>query len=389
MIQPGDIKIKALKWWPPLLESYVKGEVFFPKSIEKIGKIKAGDITNNYGLLYAAVKELYSHSKNNTGAGYSVKTIDKKFRRTGEHELPDAIEFETLEDYLAFTSKKKDWIYFTANYTKLISVLPALKEWCLVNVLALCDHSVDWDNIIKVCNYFLEVPRPHLYIRQLPIKVHTKFIQENEVLLQSLLDFLIPGHIRDSVNRKFEERYYLKYSEPLVRIRNLDERVESYLGLYDLSLPLSDFEKRKWKCKYVFIAENKMNFLTLPNTNDAIAIWSGGGFMVSYLKNADWLKGKEIFYWGDIDEHGFQVLHQIRSYFPRTTSLMMDMETYESFKQFAVQGKRNKAEILHLLNVEENLLYQYLKSNPNHNRLEQEKIHQSYVERKILERISS
>jgi hypothetical protein len=146
----------------------------------------------------------------------------------------------------------------------------------------------------------------------------------------------------------------------------------------DLSIRLSDFEMTDWGCDRVLIAENKMNFLTMPPLPSAIAIWSGGGFNISYLINAGWLKRKDIYYWGDIDEHGLQLLHQIRSYYAHTQSILMDKQTFETFREFAVNGERNKAERLDRLNKEEAGLYALLKSIDK-NRLEQEKIPQEYV----------
>lgn len=123
-----------------------------------------------------------------------------------------------------------------------------------------------------------------------------------------------------------------------------------------------------------------MNFLTLPLMASTVAIWSGGGFNIGYLKNATSLLKKKIIYWGDIDAHGFQILHQLRSYYPQVQSVMMDRETFDAFSVYAVNGSRNKTEQLSLLTDIENKLFQYLKTLETNNRLEQEKIPQAYVE---------
>ena len=238
--------------------------------------------------------------------------------------------------------------------------------------------DTNWPDILKVCQYFIVNPRPNLYLRQLPIRLHTKFIEENSSLLLSLFDFLFPEHIRNKDQKRFAERYFLKHDEPLIRIRILDEKLAIRNSIMDLSIRLSDFEMTDWGCDRLLIAENKMNFLTMPPLPSAIAIWSGGGFNISYLRNAGWLKGKDIYYWGDIDEHGYQILHQIRSYFAHTQSILMDKQTFDTFREFAVTGERNKAERLDLLNKEEAGLYALLKSIEK-NRLEQEKIPQDYV----------
>lgn len=379
MISPEEIKQQALKWWKPFLQCDISHEPFFPRQIERIGKVRPADITHRFENLQSEIDILYKDSKNETGIGYLVKTAGRNFRRTGAHELPDSIIFETVEDYLYCIGKKKEWRFFTRNYELLIERLPHLKEWIIDNVLLLTLPDTNWPDILKVCLYFVVNPRPNLYIRQLPIQLHTKFIEDNSTLLQSLLDFLIPDHIRNNGQKKFSERFYLKHDEPLIRIRILDEKVAILNNIMDLSIRLSDFEKTDWDCNRVLITENKMNFLTLPSLPAAIAIWSGGGFMASYLKNVGWFKQKDIYYWGDIDEHGFQILHQIRSYHAHAKSVMMDRQTFDHFHEFAVPGERNKAEKLDQLNTEEAGLYAWLKSKDTKNRLEQEKIPQDYV----------
>ena len=379
MISPAEIKNQALKWWKPLLQSYIREELFFPKSIDRIGKVQSSHVTARFELLQQEIEELYRCSKNQTGIGYQVQTAGRNFRRTGSHELPDAVVFETIEDYIAFTGCKKEWNIFLTNYNIIKSSIPALQNWALQNCLWLTNKNVNWNDVLKVCQYFIETPKPNLYLRQLPIEIHTKFIEENNALIQSLLDYLIPDHIRSVTQKRFAERYFLKYDEPLIRIRMLDIDLNRFGNFSDISIPLSDFEKLDMPASNILITENKMNFLTLPSTPSTIAVWSGGGFNVSYLKNVQWLKEKHILYWGDIDEHGFQILHQLRRYYPNTQSIMMDYKTFEHFSEFSVAGARNKSEQLSLLNGEEHKLFERLKLIDK-NRLEQEKISQGYVE---------
>lgn len=382
MISPDEIKNQALKWWKAFLQSIILEEQFFPKSIERIGKVQSGHITRRFETLRKEVELLYKYSKNQTGSGYLIKTTERNFRRTGSHELPDIVLFETDEDYIAFIGRKKEWSLFVSNYGIIKVTMPQLRQWALQHCLWLTESHVNWTDILKVCSYFIDNPRPELYLRQLPIPVHTKFIEGNVAVLQSLLDFLIPDHIRDANQKRFAERYFLRYDEPLIRMRFLDNRLSPKDGLSDISIPLSDFETFEIAAKNVLITENKMNFLCLPNLPSSIAIWSGGGFNISYVKNIARLNEKEIYYWGDIDEHGFLILHQLRTYYPHTKSILMDRITFGLFKQFAVVGSRNYLENL-CLTDEENATYRALKSVDN-NRLEQEKIPQEYIDKTLI-----
>ena len=380
MISPEEIKSQALNWWKLFLQSFIADTPFFPKTIDRIGKVKSGNIIGNFEVLQQEIEQLYRYSKSYTGTGYQVVTINHNFRRTGNHELPNCILFETTDDYISVIQKKKEWKTFLLNYEHITTTIPLLKEWAWQNCLWLTDSDISWPEVLKVCQYFILTPRPNLHLRQLPIKVHTKFIENNATLIQSLLNFLIPDHIRNAEQKRFAERFFLKYDEPLIRIRILDQS-RLYAGkLSDISIPLSDFEQADFPMGKVIIAENKMTFLTLPSLLSAIAIWSGGGFNISYLKGLQWLKGKEIFYWGDIDEHGFQILHQLRSYYPNAKSILMDKQTFEQFRDFAVDGPRSKSENLSFLDEAEAVLYKQLKMLGVKNRLEQEKISQYYIE---------
>ena len=380
MISPQEIKEQALKWWKPYLQSLIAKETFFPRQIDRIGKIKPSQITSSFATLKNEVDALYQSSKNEKGIGYLVKTTDKNFRRTGSQVLPDCLIFECEGDYLHVIGKEKDSKVFLRNSAFLLECLPQLKEWILSNPLELVSLKRNWEGIVNVCQYFINNPRPDLYIRQLPISIHTKFIEENDSLLQSLLDYLIPDHIRDVKDKRFAFRYYLKHDEPPIRIRLLDPNLALLDQVMDISLPLPDFEKNDWPVHTVFITENKMNFLTLPPSRSTLAIWSGGGFKVSHLKNAKWLTNKRIFYWGDIDIHGFQILHQVRTYYSQTQSVMMDKLTFENFQEWAENGEENRIETLPLLTNDEAELYTLLKSRTKNNRLEQEKIPQWYVD---------
>ncbi|MBR2262038.1 MAG: DUF2399 domain-containing protein [Paludibacteraceae bacterium] len=93
-----------------------------------------------------------------------------------------------------------------------------------------------------------------------------------------------------------------------------------------------------------------------------------------------WLNNKHIYYWGDIDAQGFEILSQVRTYFPATQSFMMDKETFERFNENDKGTKSNVATELNL-SKEELELYDYLKDNDL--RLEQEKIPFEYVIKNI------
>jgi hypothetical protein len=378
MITPNEIKGLCLKWWREVLLSAIDGGNCFPKEITRIGKISPKDILTKLTEHKSSIQLLRDNSKDYRGYGYNVILIEKQFEKIGRQQVPEKITIETIEDFLKYISKEKEYARFSSNLNLITAELPILVEWIKSNPLRLIEHDT-WRDTLKVCQYFIENPQPNLYIRQLPIEVHTKYIQANKQLMQSLLEFLIPKSINYSENR-FELRFNLKYAEPLIRIRFLDQETSPLSEVSDMSLPLSEFSVFKCICKNVLVTENIMNFLALPSLPQTVAIWSGGGFSVSYLKDIGWLKDKQFYYWGDIDAHGFQILNQFRTYFPNTVTLMMDEKTLKCFKP--AEGEPCTNQNLPMLTTEEHNLYQYLREN--NLRLEQEKITQAYAEDKLF-----
>jgi len=379
MITPKEIQEQCLKWWKEILLSSINSTCYFPKEINRIGKVGSKDILNKLSSYKESIELLKNNSKESKKVGYSLVLSEKLFDKIGRQSVPEKISIDSIEDYLKVTGKEKEYLVFLKNLSLIKTELPLLINWIKANPTKLIEHN-NWVDTLKVCQYFLKTPLPNMYIRQLPIDIHTKYISENKSIIQSLLDFLIPESINKS-ETKFELRYNLKYSEPLIRVRFLDYSLSPISNVTDISLTLSEFKTIRTECINIFVAENIMNFLTLPYLSKTIAIWSGGGFSVSYLKDINWIKEKQFFYWGDLDAHGFQILNQFRTYFKNTVAVMMDEETLACFK--SAEGTPASNQSLQQLTENELKLYNYLRQN--NIRLEQEKITQTFAVEKINE----
>jgi hypothetical protein len=164
-----------------------------------------------------------------------------------------------------------------------------------------------------------------------------------------------------------------------VRVHLLDEQLQKRydLPLSELSIPASQFAAldllRGQRC---IVTENEMTFLTLPSLRDTFALF-GGGFMVHNLGRVPWLTECPIFYWGDLDAQGFQILSRLRAVFPHVTSVMMDQETFSAFATFCVESTPCAIQQLPHLTSEEHDLFVYLTEHSL--RLEQERISHAYA----------
>lgn len=375
MITPTEIRKKAENKYLTYLRSVVERLAFEPVII--VGNKKPNDDTAQFEK---ELTELIAHSKEKKGYGYSIEYQKVKTRKHGEQDIPVSIGFMTERDYLKFIGKEQETVNFRRDVEKILSVFPELYEWIRrFPDKILYNHKV-WGDLLMVCTYFKNNPNPQLYIRELPVQVDTKFIERNKGIIKELLDIIIAESVNTGESR-FESRFNLRYDEPVVRFRVLDKAMSQVLfsGIDDLSVPISQFQKVEIPVEVVYIVENKMNMLTFPPIHKSIVVW-GHGFGVDILKDVPWLKSKKIFYWGDLDAHGFQILSEIRIHFPQVKSFLMDRATFDLFYEDAVGTETNVEKEL-CLTQEEKDMFEYVKEN--NFRLEQEKIPQEYVISKI------
>ncbi|AOW09738.1 Wadjet anti-phage system protein JetD domain-containing protein [Flavobacterium gilvum] len=385
MISPNEIKVKAGRKYLSLLQSIVDEKPFTQLVIR-------GDKGYNKSSLPEFEKEillLISHSKEKKSFGYTIDFQKVKTKHLGTQDLPTTIYFDTEMDLLKYLSKEKEVELFKVNYEKIISIFPELKEWVIQNPSRIIQNQNEWEGILKVCSFFKENPAPNLYIRELPINVHTKFVERNQAIIRDILDVLITEFVNIQ-EKNFEKRFNLKFSEPLVRFIILDKEISLnfFTGLDDIAIPVSQFEKLNIPLQKVIVVENKTTLyttLTLPRMDKTIAIF-GSGFSVSNIKNVDWFTNLELLYWGDIDVQGFEILSQFRGYFPQTKSVLMDKKTFDKFFENDNGTLTNKTGQLYLTD-DEQALYTILKAN--NWRLEQEKIPFDYVNKYFENEITS
>ena len=375
MITPTEIRKKAEKKYLAFLQSVVEGKTFDPVVI--VGNKKPND---DMAMFEKELTELMEYSKERKGYGYTIEYQTVKTRKHGLQDIPTSISFFTEYDYLKFIGKEQITAHFRADIGKGLSELPELKDWISKYPNKVLDNHNVWDDILVVCKYFKTTPKPQLYIRELPIQVHTKFIERNKGIIKELLDIIISEQVNTEATR-FEPHFNLKYDEPIVRFRVLDKTISEkfFSGTNDISLPISQFKSIGISVHTVYIVENKMNMLTFPLKSDSIVLW-GHGFGVDILKNVEWLRSKRIFYWGDLDAHGFLILSELRKHFPQVESFLMDRETFDAFFENDKGVKTNVVGDLYLTSKEKEM-FEYLKAF--NFRLEQEKIPFEYAKVKI------
>ena len=388
MLTPIDVRKKALSSWNSgrILGAVARNdEDFFPLRLAW-GRPTAKQLSNDFSAIRERIAEIKQHAGPDN-MGYTIEWQEINHRRFGRQQIPAALLF-SLEGFLHCTGRKKAFQQFVADLELIRSRHPILAEWLSARPMTVVKQAGKWPQLLLIVEYFKTHPQPDLYLRQLDIAgVDSKFIEQHKKILTDLLDLVLPATAVDQTvtglaHHGFERRYGLKFDEPLIRLRFLDPSRVPAPGCTDLTLPLSGFTRLQPACSRVIITENKINGLSFPPVPDSVIIF-GLGYGIHSLADTDWLQDKDIYYWGDIDTHGFSILSLVRSFLPQTRSFLMDRETLLDHRSLWGQEENSKRcldTLLHLTPAEQTL-YDELKNNTLalNVRLEQERISFSRV----------
>jgi len=146
-------------------------------------------------------------------------------------------------------------------------------------------------------------------------------------------------------------------------------------SLSDLTVPIEDLARLDLPVDDIVITENEVNGLALRARPGTLVVF-GQGYALERLGEVAWLARRRLFYWGDIDTHGFAILDRFRARFPAAESLMMDRATLLAHRRLWVEEPGPSTELLSRLTPEEITLLGELRRGVHGQRvrLEQERI---------------
>ncbi len=388
--RPEDVTAALRKRWRrgDLLAARVGGAPVIPLELP-LKRPSAREIAEQFGAVMSWVETLRQGSGEVRGRGYRLCWQHMANRVQGSNELPVAARIETEADAFFLLREEAAVRRFDVIADQTLARYPGLAGWLAKRSLQALEHADDWPAILDVLDSFVHRPRPGVYLRQLDVPgVDTKFIESRRRLIGDLLDAVLPEGAVDSAATgaaKFAQRYGLKAEPALIRFRLLDPAVDFH-GLTDLSVPAEEFARLELPVSQVFITENRINGLAMPACAGTLVIF-GLGYGLDRLSDIPWLARCRLWYWGDIDTHGFGILNRLRQILPNARSLLMDRETLLTHRRLWV---REPAEHRYLgepghLTPDERALFEDLRHDRlgERVRLEQERIGYGVVERAV------
>lgn len=356
--RPSEIRAHVQRLWDRgvLLSAPWADEALFPLIIP-LKKPSSADLSRRFEEVRAWIAELEAASREEVGHGYSIEWRSVRHRTLGANRVPQRIVVPTPADAMRLIRKTKASERFHALAEETVARFPSLRSRLVARPHELLKHADDWHRVLSVLDWFVANPRPGLYLRQLEIPgVDTKFIESRVPLFLALLDLVLPDGAIDADaggKKGFARRYGLLDRPQIVRVRSLDPRI-TFGGLRDIAARPEELTQLSLPIARVVITENEINGLAFPDVDDAV-VFFGLGYGVEMLRGIEWLRDKEIRYWGDIDTHGFAILDRVRAMFPQTRSFLMDRETLLAHRQLWVEERsqfRCLDDLVHLDDVE-------------------------------------
>lgn len=377
----SDLQNKAARKLNDVLRALIREETIFPLPIP----VKKPKTTAPVSELREMNQLIRSQSKEVLGYGYTVEWARVNSKRHALNDFPTKLSFECADDYLKYVRAEAEAKVVVANAKAIEQLSPNASSWCASHLAMMRKPSETIQNAIKVIVHLKAEPNPGIYARQLPVKVPTKFFEQERGLLEALFQEFAPEClVNDAVG--LEERLGLMTKESLIEFRRLDSDVQSLPFGHAMATARELAEKASYfeAFETVIVVENHVPFLILPELPRTLAIM-GNGYAVRRLGDVPWLKEKRVLYWGDIDLSGFAILAQFRACLPHVESLMMNLETWQHFssqtqKHEAAQSISDRD--VALLKPEERSMVEMLRENSGL-RLEQEHIDFGYIKGRI------
>lgn len=362
------------KQYIPYLKSVIQGAPFQP-IVLRGGKNKPTTTAE----LHEQIRLFQTYEKKQNNKGWVIQWEEWTSKKLGTQQWPSIISVTTEHDFLFLIKREKEAIAFKDQLHKLLQWNAVIKEWLAEKPKIVLELSKSWPGICAVVDYLLKHDVYHHYLRSIPVPVHTKFIEQHKKVIHSILHHLSNEKF-PSTDISLEDALGLNKKPFLFTLRWLDEDLcrQFTAGMNLFAVPVYYLQQQKWTVQRVILVENETNLYLFDNMPGTLVICSYGNAL-HLLKEIPFLHHTQLYYWGDMDERGFEMLNNIRGHYPHVVSLFMD-EITTAYHQTALDVKSiiYQKKNFQLLRPHEEKAYQLLLQNNQW--LEQEKLQQSFVQ---------
>jgi hypothetical protein len=182
--------------------------------------------------------------------------------------------------------------------------------------------DVDFELLCSTAEWFSHNPATGFTPRQVPIEgIQAKWLNTHKLQVRALAGLdslgLIPPH---------PYRIHFTYLDPDHRDAGARWRDSASVG--DHMIPA-------YSPDVVIIAENKDSALHFPPLAEAVSIEGEGFAAARAIASFPWItSARNLFYWGDIDPAGFEIVNAFRSAGLNVRTVFMDIGTFTTYERF-------------------------------------------------------
>lgn len=181
--------------------------------------------------------------------------------------------------------------------------------------------DLDYRLLLDAADWFSHHDATGLTPRQVPLEgVHGKWLNAHHRLLETLTGKPTLGLVDRPA------RIHYTYLDP-THLAHGGRRHDSHT--------LGDTTGPAYQPTTVLITENKDTALFFPPLPDAIAIDGNGHTGPTLIAALDWVHAaNHVYYWGDIDAAGYEIVHRYRAAGLPVTTLLMDPAAYDTYETY-------------------------------------------------------
>lgn len=316
---------------------------------------------------------------------FTIETRVVRSRTLGDNEVPARIRIDDFDELVALLGISDVVAHLDRQLDATRQELPVVAPWVVAHPLEAVAHAAVWDRALSTVRWIVDHDVSSLDIRHLDLPgVDTKFVEQHRKLLGRLLEHALPPERVEPASIDFASRYGFRTRPRYVRFRLLAPVPMFPPEVTEVELRADELAQIPLPIRTAFVIENKASYLAFPAVPNAIAIF-GEGFGVTTLERVSWLSERELVYWGDIDTHGFAILHRLRERVPSAQSLLMDRDTLLAHRALLVVEPSPASGPLSKLTDDEAALYKDLIEDRFGTavRLEQERVRFSLLKRAL------
>ena len=318
-----------------------------------------------------------------------VEWQERQYRQLSEQRVPVKLRIFSLQqltELLGTEQQLENWLDKISSFLKQSFVHDRHQHrlfQTLIHHLEQIERysQQEWQWLIQLIEQLKPNIGAGLYLRALPLSaVNTKFLEQNLLLTEAICNVLYDDEIV-LAGGLLAWLDCLDSPKGWLTIKPVCPNVQEKLGglpVFQLSTEVLD--QFELPAERIIVVENIQSGLACPNLENSIVV-CGGGKNISWM-NAKWLQHKQVFYWGDIDSEGLNILSMVRQKIPHVIALMMDEATVLQFQNHMVDEPDSIFSEPQYLTADELKLFHDLRAQTFKNRrLEQERISVDWVHR--------